>query len=162
MCAAQCCTKTLDCGHLCGGVRGEEKCLPCYQGCDGVAVEKDSYCSVCYTEPLGQAPTVRLQCGHAFHYTCVKHILTNRWNGPRMNFGFMGCPLCKVRGGLCLFVCLCYCFTASRYSDHNAHTDTLFVCLCYCFTASRYSDYNAHTDPLFFVCLFVLLLHSTR
>jgi hypothetical protein len=77
-------------------VRGEEKCLPCYQGCDGIAVEKDSYCSVCYTEPLGQAPTVRLQCGHAFHYSCVKHILTNRWNGPRMNFGFMGCPLCKV------------------------------------------------------------------
>jgi hypothetical protein len=94
-----CCTKTLDCGHLCGGVRGEEKCLPCYQGCDGVALEKDAYCSVCYTEPLGQAPTVRLTCGHAFHYGCVKRILDGRWNGARMNFGFMGCPLCKVRGG---------------------------------------------------------------
>ena len=81
----------------CGGVRGEEKCLPCYQGCDGVALEKDAYCSVCYTEPLGQAPTVRLECGHAFHYACVKRILDGRWNGPRMNFGFMGCPLCKVR-----------------------------------------------------------------
>ena len=105
----QCCTKTLDCGHLCGGVRGEEKCLPCYQGCDGVTVEKDSYCSVCYTEPLGQAPTVRLECGHAFHYTCVKHILTNRWNGPRMNFGFMGCPLCKV----------CTVTWGMRWSSHN-------------------------------------------
>ena len=94
-----CCTKTLDCGHLCGGVRGEEKCLPCYQGCDGVALEKDAYCSVCYTEPLGQAPTVRLTCGHAFHYGCVKRILDGRWNGARMTFGFMGCPLCKVRGG---------------------------------------------------------------
>ena len=111
-----CCTKTLDCGHLCGGVRGEEKCLPCYQGCDGVALEKDAYCSVCYTEPLGQAPTVRLECGHAFHYACVKRILDGRWNGPRMNFGFMGCPLCKVRkrgaegcGVLCSRVPPCGC-----------------------------------------------------
>jgi len=93
---ANSCTRTLDCGHLCGGVRGEEKCLPCYQGCDGPALEKDAYCTICYSEPLGSGPTIKLSCGHGYHFLCVKRLLEAKWNGPRINFGFMRCPLCKT------------------------------------------------------------------
>ena len=28
------CSKTLACGHLCGGIAGENPCLPCLKGCD--------------------------------------------------------------------------------------------------------------------------------
>ncbi len=66
------------------------------QGCDGACLEKDAYCTICYTEPVGQSPALRLGCGHGFHFLCVKAMLEAKWNGPRINFGFMSCPLCKV------------------------------------------------------------------
>ena len=42
-------------------------------------------------------PTVLLECGHALHAECLRGILNARWSTARITFGFMGCPLCKVR-----------------------------------------------------------------
>jgi E3 ubiquitin-protein ligase MYCBP2 len=89
------CVCTLDCGHLCGGVRDETTCLPCYEGCSGVKLVADEDCTVCYTEHLVASPTIRLGCGHAFHYMCLTALLSRRWSGPRINFGFLACPLCR-------------------------------------------------------------------
>ena len=89
------CKHTLDCGHLCGGVRDEAACLPCYEGCSGVKLVADEDCTVCYTEHLVASPTIRLGCGHAFHYMCIVALLSRRWSGPRINFGFLACPLCR-------------------------------------------------------------------
>jgi RCR-type E3 ubiquitin transferase len=50
---------------------------------------------VCYTDAIGQAPALRLDCGHAFHFACIESLLKARWNGPRITFGFRNCPLCK-------------------------------------------------------------------
>lgn len=95
--ARHACRKVKDCGHACGGVCDEEACLPCYHGCDGVALEADTLCHVCSTENLGEAPAVRLECGHTFHFACIEAQLKLRWAGPRIQFGFMGCPLCRRR-----------------------------------------------------------------
>jgi E3 ubiquitin-protein ligase MYCBP2 len=110
------CTKTLPCGHVCGGVRGEETCLPCYevcvlcvcvrdisltmsvfQGCDGVTLDKDQMCNMCFTEPVRLAPTIVLDCGHAVHAQCARRKIEIGWNGPRISFDFLQCALkCHV------------------------------------------------------------------
>jgi len=68
------CTRTLTCGHLCPGLRGEAYCPPCLvAGC--VNAEKGrsgtDWCSICYAEPLRAAPVVTLACGHVFHHHCL-------------------------------------------------------------------------------------------
>jgi E3 ubiquitin-protein ligase MYCBP2 len=61
-------------------------------------VEPDSLCPACYTEPYEAAPCIRLEgCGHVFHADCIRRMLAAGWSGPRITFGFMGCPLCKAR-----------------------------------------------------------------
>ncbi len=51
----------LDCGHPCYGTRGNE-CLPCLkEECaekNGLAVNADEYCNICFVEGLGAAPCV--------------------------------------------------------------------------------------------------------
>lgn len=94
------CTQTLQCGHPCCGVRGETKCLPCLRGCGGPTeaghtLDADEYCTICYTEPLGMAPSIMLDCGHAFHADCVRSLLKARWPTARISFEFQSCPLCK-------------------------------------------------------------------
>ncbi|KAM6446158.1 E3 ubiquitin-protein ligase MYCBP2 isoform 3-T4 [Liasis olivaceus] len=94
------CSKTHPCGHPCGGVRGEERCLPCLHGCDKSATaalkqDADDMCMVCFTEALSAAPAVQLDCSHIFHLQCCCRVLENRWLGPRITFGFMSCPICK-------------------------------------------------------------------
>ena len=95
------CTRTHPCGHPCGGVRGEKQCLPCLRHCnpptEGPPLTQDHEldCAICYTEPLGAAPTIRLKCGHCFHHECAQRILTSRWPNARITFNFMLCPLCK-------------------------------------------------------------------
>jgi len=95
--ARQVCPRVKDCGHFCGGVCDEEKCLPCFHGCDGVHLDADLACSSCYTETLGEAPSVLLDCGHAFHASCLRKQLELKWDGPRITFKFMGCPTCRRR-----------------------------------------------------------------
>lgn len=38
----------------------------------------------------------QLDCSHVFHLQCTRRVLENRWLGPRITFGFMSCPICKV------------------------------------------------------------------
>jgi len=95
------CSKTLSCGHLCGGIRSEERCLPCLYRCvtDEVRVtlrqDADDMCMICFTDALSAAPVILLDCGHAFHAHCCHMALERRWPGPRITFTFMRCPICK-------------------------------------------------------------------
>ena len=61
--AKNACTKTLPCGHPCGGIRGEETCLPCLHGCQGrdlLKQDADDMCMICFTEALAAAPAVQV------------------------------------------------------------------------------------------------------
>jgi E3 ubiquitin-protein ligase MYCBP2 len=53
-------------------------------------------CMICFTEALYPIPSVLLNCGHVFHFNCVRGVLKARWPGPRITFGFTHCPICKV------------------------------------------------------------------
>ena len=95
------CQKRLPCGCLCCGIKDEKTCLPCLSAdCEGhieaeIKEDRDTYCNICYTDTLAAQPTILLECGHAFHYQCCHKMLELRYNGPRITFGFRGCPLCK-------------------------------------------------------------------
>ncbi|KAJ8975748.1 hypothetical protein NQ317_015370 [Molorchus minor] len=92
------CTKLLSCGHMCGGVLGETKCLPCLHGCSNDSTlrqDSDDMCMICFTEALSCAPAIQLVCGHVFHLHCCKAVLMKRWAGPRITFSFSFCPICK-------------------------------------------------------------------
>uniref|UniRef100_A0A915PSJ6 RCR-type E3 ubiquitin transferase n=1 Tax=Setaria digitata TaxID=48799 RepID=A0A915PSJ6_9BILA len=90
------CQRQLPCGHICGGIRDEDACLPCMH-CrkPDIKQDADDLCVICFTDRLGGAPCIQLACGHVFHYHCVRTVLEKRWNGPRIVFRFMQCPLCK-------------------------------------------------------------------
>ncbi|KAI6207356.1 RCR-type E3 ubiquitin transferase [Aphelenchoides besseyi] len=90
------CTKILSCGHWCSGIRNEQQCLPCFN-CPTTDSRQDGddLCVICFTDRLGGAPCIRVGCGHFFHFGCVRTVLEKRWNGPRIVFRFMQCPLCK-------------------------------------------------------------------
>ena len=92
------CQRLLACGHPCGGVRDEPRCLPCLRGCGGARLRQDAddMCMVCFTDPLSAAPALLLACGHLFHLHCCRRVLQARWIGPRITFGFSLCPICKV------------------------------------------------------------------
>lgn len=94
--AAQSCVRVLGCGHLCGGVRGEAVCPPCYEGCGGPAADGDAYCGVCYSDALRRQPAISLSCGHTFHAACVTQYISAGYSGPAISFSFLGCPLCRV------------------------------------------------------------------
>lgn len=91
------CLKLHPCGHPCGGIRGEESCLPCLR-CNegGLSQDADDYCNICWTEPLGCAPCIRLKCGHIFHHSSIMSMLGMKWGDYRIHFNFMDCPLCKA------------------------------------------------------------------
>ena len=99
------CTKILQCGHPCGGVRDEETCLPCLHGCHSTSLngdrtalcpEGEDLCRVCWTEELREGPCVQLECGHTFHMQCISTLLSTKWHGARITFGFLQCPLCRT------------------------------------------------------------------
>jgi E3 ubiquitin-protein ligase MYCBP2 len=59
------CERILECGHLCGGVRNETKCLPCLQGCSdklGTILKQDGddMCMICFTDALAFAPAIQV------------------------------------------------------------------------------------------------------
>ena len=99
--AEQTCTKTLPCGHLCDGVRGEVVCLPCiHPGCTAhkesrAKMDREDEC-MCYTGSLSEEPCIMLECGHVLHYNRAVRILKGKWNGPRIDFGFANCPNCRA------------------------------------------------------------------
>lgn len=97
---ANACARVLECGHKCGGCKGEKTCPPClHDDCDkaGGAVHGSDFCSICWVEDLKSAPSILLGCGHMFHYACVAQKLEGRWPGLRITFGYLDCPLCKVQ-----------------------------------------------------------------
>ena len=55
------------------------------------------FCNICWVESLQMAPCCRLDCGHVFHHHCLTEKLQNAWPGARISFGYLNCPLCKVR-----------------------------------------------------------------
>uniref|UniRef100_A0A0N4Z1B8 RCR-type E3 ubiquitin transferase n=1 Tax=Parastrongyloides trichosuri TaxID=131310 RepID=A0A0N4Z1B8_PARTI len=87
----------IECGHLCNGVFNEKECLPCLrctQVNDKINQDSEDLCSICYTDKLGSAPCIKVECGHIFHNHCLMKLLENKWIGPRISFRFMKCPLC--------------------------------------------------------------------
>eukprot|EP00047_Mylnosiga_fluctuans_P000811 m.202671 g.202671 ORF g.202671 m.202671 type:complete len:4234 (-) comp10109_c2_seq9:387-13088(-) len=91
------CTKTLPCGHPCNGVRDEATCLPCLRGCskDTLFMDSEDLCPICFTTSLAEEPCVLLDCRHVFHFRCIRRLLTMRWSGPRITFGYCRCPTCS-------------------------------------------------------------------
>jgi len=102
-----------DCGHWCGGVRGESRCLPCiHPDCRKKAISSsappgvtqplaklpdgDEWCCICWTEPLNAAPAIRLNCGHVIHQHCVEALVRKgHTGGRRLTFKSIRCPLCQ-------------------------------------------------------------------
>jgi len=91
------CLQMQRCGHCCGGIKDEVKCLPClHPDCERDNTQKNSdYCNICWVEDLGSAPCIQLDCGHIFHYSCATSKISNGWSGARISFGFLDCALCK-------------------------------------------------------------------
>lgn len=96
----QSCVKTLNCGCPCGGVRGEEECLPCmkeeHKPYD-IGQSPDDFCNICFTESLGSSPCIQLDCSHVFHFECIKKRLDEGWSSAQITFKFSYCPLCQIK-----------------------------------------------------------------
>eukprot|EP00347_Sterkiella_histriomuscorum_P011559 403371993 len=93
-----------DCGHPCCGTKKEVTCLPCLnQTCVNLnqdltfGVNQQECCSICYTDELGQAPTIQLNCKHMFHKDCLKTILKQKYQTLRISFGYLDCPICSIQ-----------------------------------------------------------------
>jgi len=110
-----------DCGHWCGGVRGESQCLPCLRpecqkkACSSTAPppqtsggtvqvlpqasklpDGEDWCAICWTESLNGAPCIRLTCGHVLHQHCVEAMVRKgHTGGRRLTFKSIRCPLCQ-------------------------------------------------------------------
>ena len=111
------CTKTLPCGHPCGGVRGEATCLPCLRCVppgdagttrkgksrgvhgNGSFPTADDPCAICYVDPLGASPAILLGCGHVVHRQCAIDKIRAGYPGPAISFNHLRCPLCGASGG---------------------------------------------------------------
>jgi len=96
--ASTACSKVLSCGHFCGGLNSDENCLQCLRSECSKDLKQDAedVCMICFTDTLSSAPVVKLDCGHLFHFHCCESLLKNKWNGPRITFGFLNCSICKV------------------------------------------------------------------
>ncbi len=92
------CTKTLDCGHACNGVRDEDPCLPCLKGCakGTIFMDSDDLCPICFTSSLSEEPCIVLDCRHVFHFRCISRLMGMGWSGPRITFGYCRCPTCST------------------------------------------------------------------
>lgn len=89
------CTKMLPCGCPCGGIRGEENCMPCLKCEEKVA---DDFCPICYVDSLGEGPCIKLDsCGHYVHYQCVLTKIKSGYSGARIVYNFLDCTICRKR-----------------------------------------------------------------
>lgn len=98
------CSRRLECGHRCGGIRGERSCLPCLEdNChENAQLSKghalpsaNDWCTICMVDTLRNAPSIQLKCGHVFHFDCAKKKLKEGFPGPEISFGFLKCPQCS-------------------------------------------------------------------
>jgi E3 ubiquitin-protein ligase MYCBP2 len=95
------CTKVLPCGHTCQGLRNEVQCLVCLvPNCAsrfGLNIHQDAEDECfCYCGNLVEQACVRLHCGHIMHHGCIEKVLSTKWSGPRINFDFARCPVCRT------------------------------------------------------------------
>jgi E3 ubiquitin-protein ligase MYCBP2 len=92
------CDKIFACGHECIGLRGHP-CLDCMnQECVAKdANTDDDFCNICWVDPLRVCPTLKLSCGHFFHFMCLWQKIDGKWPSARITFGFLNCPLCKAQ-----------------------------------------------------------------
>ena len=89
------CDLKLQCGHNCIGLMGHD-CLECiHPNCAKHDVTDEEFCNICWVDPLRAAPTVKLKCGHYFHFMCIWQKIDRKWPAARITFGFLNCPLCK-------------------------------------------------------------------
>jgi hypothetical protein len=90
------CTKPLACGHACCGIRDEVQCLDCLQCAPrpGATQSGEDFCPICYVEDLKSAPSIKLACGHVFHFECIRRKVAAGWPSSRITFTFLECPLC--------------------------------------------------------------------
>lgn len=97
------CIHELPCGHPCPGPRGHKTCMPCLdKSCPAYFPDlnqcKDDFCNICFTDSLGSEACIQLDCGHIFHYDCIKKKIEEGKNSaPKIDFGYLNCPLCKIR-----------------------------------------------------------------
>eukprot|EP01029_Cantina_marsupialis_P010157 TRINITY_DN231_c0_g1_i3.p1 TRINITY_DN231_c0_g1~~TRINITY_DN231_c0_g1_i3.p1 ORF type:complete len:604 (+),score=100.10 TRINITY_DN231_c0_g1_i3:60-1871(+) len=69
------CDELLECGHFCGGVRGETKCLGCVDPKCDKRVANRTYCFYC-NHQLEEGASVTIGCGHNVHFDCLKKKLS--------------------------------------------------------------------------------------
>jgi len=89
------CPTILPCGCPCGGVKGERSHLKCLKHTP--ELDPEEFCPICYVESLKDAPCIQSQgkCKHIFHIKCVIGRINAGYNGARINFKFITCPLCS-------------------------------------------------------------------
>jgi hypothetical protein len=79
------CRTMLACGHPCWGIADEVKHAPClHEDCvaiSGCNTNQGDFCNICWTEEVGRAPAIQLECGHIFHSHCVRDKLNKKWPG---------------------------------------------------------------------------------
>ena len=100
------CVRTHDCGHLCGGLKGENTCLPCLHGCSNnpsLKQDADDMCMICFSEALSAAPAIQV-CKIFYHPSvrrswsiaavwCCDSLLPERWK--KLSWSSV-CSLCAV------------------------------------------------------------------
>lgn len=61
-----------------------------------LATEKkmDEICPICGDCDGSQ---MVLKCGHNYHLSCLKSQIQSKWSGPRVNFNFLNCAMCRRR-----------------------------------------------------------------
>jgi hypothetical protein len=113
------------CGHKCMGLVDETRCPPClFPSCISKSksplhqpfspsiakpletlaaateliefdVASDSFCSICYSEELINAPILLLACNHIFHYHCLLNRLATSASKHVIDLTKVKCPLCQ-------------------------------------------------------------------
>jgi len=98
--AAEACDRVMSCGAACLGLKGVRPCLGCLREectqCSQFKAAPSDLCNICWVEELRAAPCLALDCGHIFHYACVKDKLRAKWVGARVTFKYLCCPLCDT------------------------------------------------------------------
>ncbi|EFC50655.1 predicted protein [Naegleria gruberi] len=91
------CNHKHTCGHHCCGIKDEFEHLPCLNCSSRDTCQSgDDYCNICWISSLNHAPCIQLNCGHIFHFECIKKKLEKKWHGARVSFSFEKCPLCNT------------------------------------------------------------------
>ena len=97
--ASEACNEYLECNHPCYGSCDESNHLEClHEDCPNYkniyGKNKDDECEICSNE-LSKAPCIKADCGHMFHWHCLKKKLDLKWKGPKLIFKHIHCQTCN-------------------------------------------------------------------